>query len=127
MKVLKTILKILGWILGVLVLVLAVALVVFTIVEYRPADVETVIPEHQTEAMLETGKPLTIVSWNCGYGALDDNAEFFMDGGTSVYTADEPRVLRNLEGIREKLLALSPDFMILQEVDINSSRSYGID
>ena len=127
MKILKTILKILGWILGVLVLVVAVALVVFTIAEYRPADVETVIPEQQAEAVLETGKPLTIVSWNCGYGALGDNAEFFMDGGTSVYTADKERVTSNLDGIREKLQALSPDFIILQEVDINSSRSYGID
>ena len=62
MKILKTILKILGWILGVLVLVVAVALVVFTIAEYRPANVETVIPEQQAEAVLETGKPLTIVS-----------------------------------------------------------------
>ena len=127
MKILKTILKILGWILGVLVLVVAVALVVFTIAEYRPADVETVIPEQQAEAVLETGKPLTIVSWNCGYGALGDNAEFFMDGGTSVYTADKERVTSNLDGIREKLQALSPDFIILQEVDINSSRSYSID
>ena len=127
MKILKTILKILGWILGVLVLVVAVALVVCTIAEYRPADVETVIPEQQAEAVLETGKPLTIVSWNCGYGALGDNAEFFMDGGTSVYTADKERVTSNLDGIREKLQALSPDFIILQEVDINSSRSYGID
>ena len=127
MKILKTILKILGWILGVLVLVVAVALVVFTIAEYRPADVETVIPEQQAEAVLETGKPLTIVSWNCGYGALGDNAEFFMDGGTSVYTADKERVTSNLNGIREKLQALSTDFIILQEVDINTSRSYGID
>ena len=127
MKILKTILKILGWILGVLVLVVAVALVVFTIAEYRPADVETVIPEQQAEAVLETGKPLTIVSWNCGYGALGDNAEFFMDGGTSVYTADRDRVMSNLDGIKEKLQALSPDLIILQEVDINSARSYGID
>lgn len=127
MKVLKTILKILGWILGVVVLVVAVALIVFTIAEYRPADVETAIPEQQAEAVLETGKPLTVVSWNCGYGALGDNAEFFMDGGTSVYTADKERVMTNLNGIKEKLQALSPDFVILQEVDINSSRSYGID
>ena len=77
--------------------------------------------------MLETGRPLTIVSWNCGYGALGDNADFFMDGGSSVYTADRSRVENNLAGIRDALKALNPDLLILQEVDIRSSRSYGLD
>lgn len=127
MKILKKILKILGCVLAGLLLIVAIAVVVFTIAEYRPAETETVIPQQQAEAVLETGKPLTIVSWNCGYGALGDNAEFFMDGGTSVYTADRDRVMSNLDGIKEKLQALSPDLIILQEVDINSARSYGID
>ena len=110
-----------------LVLLVAAALGVFTIAEYRPGDLETVIAEHETEAVLETGTPLTLVSWNCGYGALGDNADFFMDGGASVYTADRDRVDRNLAGIRDALNALAPDLLVLQEVDINSSRSYGTD
>ena len=73
------------------------------------------------------GTSLKIVSWNCGYGALGDNADFFMDGGSSVYTADRERVSSNLNGIRRKLASLNPDLLILQEVDINSSRSYGMD
>ncbi len=127
MKVFKRILKILGCVLLALILLVAAALGVFTIAEYRPADMEAVIEDHETEAVLETGKSLTIVSWNCGYGALGDNADFFMDGGSSVYTADRERVSSNLAGIRDKLSALSPDLILLQEVDINSSRSYGID
>ena len=127
MKIIGKILKILGILLLVLVLLVAVALGVFTIAEYRPADTETVIADHETEPVLETGKPLTVVSWNCGYGALGDNADFFMDGGSSVYTADRDRVASNLEGIRDKLSALSPDLIILQEVDINPSRSFGTD
>ena len=127
MKIIGKALKILGCLLLALVLIIAVALGVFTVAEYRPADTETVIADHETEAVLETGKALTIVSWNCGYGALGDNADFFMDGGSSVYTADRDRVSSNLTGISEKLSALSPDIIILQEVDINSSRSYGTD
>ena len=127
MKAVKKILKILGCVLGVIVLLVAVALVVLTVAEYRPASTETVIAEQAAEPVLETGKPLTLVSWNIGYGALGDNADFFMDGGSSVYTADQDRVLSNLNGIAEKLRALSPDLIILQEVDINSSRSYGLD
>ncbi len=127
MKTVAKILKVIAFVLLALVLVVAVALGVFTVAEYRPADTETVIASRETEAVLEPGKLMTIVSWNCGYGALGDNADFFMDGGSSVYTADRERVSSNLEGIREKLSALSPDLIILQEVDINSSRSYSTD
>ena len=103
MKVIGKTLKLLLCIVLVLVLLLGLALGVFTAAEYRPAETEALIPAHETDAVLETGSPLSIVSWNCGYGALGDNADFFMDGGTSVYTADR------------------------QRVDINSSRSYGLD
>ena len=127
MKIIGKILKILGCVLLALVLLVAVALGVFTAFEYRPADTETVIADHEVEAAIEPGKPVTVVSWNCGYGALGDNADFFMDGGSSVYTADRERVSSNLSGIAEKLSALSPDIIVLQEVDINSSRSYGTD
>ena len=127
MKIITKILKILGACLLALFLVIAVALGVFTIAEYRPADTETIVADRPAEAVLETGRTMTVISWNCGYGALGDNADFFMDGGTSVYTADKDRVISNLQGIRDKLAALSPDLMILQEVDINSSRSHGID
>ena len=128
MKAVRKILKFLFRLLLALVLIVAVALAVFTFTEYRPADVETVTAERPAaEAVLETGKPLTAVIWNCGYGALGDNADFFMDGGTSVYTADRDRVARNLAFIRDSLKALNADLVMLQEVDVNSSRSYGTD
>ena len=123
----KKLLKVLFGIIVALVLAVAVALGVFTIAEYRPAETETVTADHETEAVLETGKALTLVTWNCGYGALGDNADFFMDGGSSVYTAEKDRVQQNLAGIRDTLKGMDPDLVILQEVDINSSRSYGTD
>ena len=127
MKIIGKLLKALLCIVLVLVLLLVLAVGVFTVAEYRPADTETIIAQQDPEAVLEAGKPLTIVSWNCGYGALGDNADFFMDGGSSVYTADQSRVESNLAGIRDAIQSLNPDFLILQEVDINSARSYGLD
>ncbi|MBR5961540.1 MAG: endonuclease [Clostridia bacterium] len=127
MRLIGKILKVLLCIILALVLLLVLAVGVFTIAEYRPADTETIIEQQEAAAVLETGKPLTIVSWNCGYGALGDNADFFMDGGSSVYTADKARVESNLAGIRDTLKALNPDLLILQEVDIGSARSYGLD
>lgn len=127
MKTIRKILKVLGAVILILVLLVIVALGVFSVAEYRPADSESLIADHAVDAVLETGTPLTIVTWNCGYGALGDNADFFMDGGSSVYTADRERLDSNLAGIRDTLKSLNPDLLILQEVDINSSRSFGID
>ncbi len=119
--------KIIGITLLCIVLLLAVGIGILTIAEYRPAGVESVIDAHEVAATLKVGDSISIVSWNCGYGALGDNADFFMDGGSSVYTADQERVEQNLQGISEALKGLNPDILLLQEVDINSSRSYGLD
>lgn len=123
----KKLLKVIAVIILALILIIAAMLGVLSAAEYRPADVETVAADPGAEALLETGTELTLVSWNCGYGALGDNADFFMDGGKSVYTADRARVEQNLDGIREALKSLDPDLAVLQEVDVNSSRSYGQD
>ena len=123
----KKLLKVIAVIVLALILIIAAVLGVLSAAEYRPADVETVAADSGAEALLETGTELTLVSWNCGYGALGDNADFFMDGGKSVYTADRARVEQNLDGIREALKSLDPDLAVLQEVDVNSSRSYGQD
>ena len=123
----KKILKFLGIFLLCIVLLAGISLGVLTIAEYRPADVESVLDSHETAVSLQSGASVSIVSWNCGYGALGDNADFFMDGGKSVYTADQERLNQNLEGISETLRDLNPDIILLQEVDINSSRSHGAD
>ena len=119
----KKALKIIGRILLALVIVIALALGVLTAAEYRPAAVETVTADHPAEAVLKTEEPLTLITWNIGYGALGDNADFFMDGGTGVYTADRERVQQNLAGIREILAGTDADIILLQEVDIGSDRS----
>ena len=127
MKAVKKTLKIFAVIILSLVLLVAIAIGIFSIAEYRPAQIEVISVAESPEVIFSAGMPLKIVSWNCGYGALGDNADFFMDGGSSVYTADRERGTANLNGIRDKLITLNPDLLILQEVDINSSRSYGTD
>ena len=123
----RRLIKGLGIILLVLVLLTAAGLTFLTIMEYRPKETESVIGDHPVEAVLQPGEPLTLVTWNCGYGALGDNADFFMDGGSSVYTADRTRLESNLTGIRNALADLNPDLLLLQEVDISSSRSDHLD
>ncbi len=113
-----------------IVLVLAVIIAGFfawlTIGEYRPQSEESLEISGEAEKAIIPGSTLRAVTWNCGYGALGSNADFFMDGGTSVFPSEKERVQENLEGIAETLNSLDADFMILQEVDRNSARSYSI-
>lgn len=111
-----------------IILVLVLGLVLFlTITEYKPAE-EEVLEVQQSEAeTIDISKPLTIMTWNTGYGALGENADFFMDGGAHVSTADKDEVLGNLEGIADVVNSVNPDIVLLQEVDKKSKRSHYVD
>lgn len=98
-----------------------------TVDEYKPKDIETLEIKGEATSRIKTMESVTLLSWNLGYGALGDNADFFMDGGKMVYTADEDRVLRNLDGDIEEFNKISPDIICTQETDRNSDRSYFID
>ena len=112
---------------GVIVVCFALLLAFLTVSEYRPAAQETLdIKSGDTKTVLKEGSSLSVMTWNVGYGALGDNADFFMDGGKSVQTADTARVNQNLTGIADEIKSVSPDIVFLQEVDINSSRSHAI-
>lgn len=106
------------------ILLLAGGLIGFlSIAEYRPADRETVPVEGTAERTLKDGDSLTVLSWNIGYAALGETADFFMDGGTMVRAESRELVEQNLAGIEAELSALKPDVLFLQEVDRDSSRS----
>ena len=113
----------------VLIVVLAAAgLVAFlSVTEFKPAERVAAEVEGKAQKTLAEGGSFRIVTWNVGYGALGDNADFFMDGGTHVYTADANRVKLNVAGILEDLAGLEPDIIFLQEVDRDSARSRHID
>jgi len=129
MKVLKTILKVILAIV-ILLLVFAAAVITWlTIVEYRPEATETVeVQSLSGEAeVLSAGDSVKLVSWNIGFGALGDNADFFMDGGKMVFPSDEARVKENLDAFAREIKLQDPDIVMLQEIDIDSDRSYNID
>ena len=85
------------------------------------------IPLRVRGKKLSKGDSLTVVTWNMGYGALGDNADFFMDGGTSVMTAVPERVDVNIAGFMGFLAGMNPDITFIQEIDRNSKRSYNQD
>ena len=119
---------------AVLFLLLAVAgvLLFATATEYRPAEREAVAVEKNGEEMpdraaLQSGDTIRVLTWNTGYGALGDNADFFMDGGKMVYTADKTRAEQNLADIAAGIREQEADIVLLQEVDRDSARSFHMD
>ncbi|MBQ9416293.1 MAG: endonuclease/exonuclease/phosphatase family protein [Clostridia bacterium] len=111
-----------------LVILLAVVLLIpfLFITEYRPKESETVEVKGEPALHAQTGKPMTLMTWNLGYGALGDNADFFMDGGKMVMSASKERVQENLEDIFSHIRENDPDLLFVQEIDIKSTRSHHI-
>ncbi len=111
-----------------MVLLLAVTLLGYlTVDEYDPDEIESIELSPVIGNKLKEGEVVKLLCWNIGYGALGDNADFFMDGGKMVYTADEERVSYNLSGIMNTIDDMNPDILMVQEIDRNSSRSYFLD
>lgn len=112
----------------IIILVLGV-LIMLTATEYRPKNKEKLNVHNQEKESIKSitkGDSIKILTWNIGYGALGDNADFFMDGGNHVTTATSKRVKQNIHAITNQLDKQDPDIVFLQEVDQNSKRSHHI-
>ena len=127
----KKLLKIL--LILVLVLLIAVGALLgwLTATEYKPEDVEllNLNPVDPAAPTLESGRSISVLSWNIGYGGLGQYSDFFMDGGKDSRSADKMQVSAYLAGIFDTLYNSgdTPDLILLQEVDLDSSRTFGID
>ena len=114
----------------VLVLVLAIGLVSWlSITEYTPAEREVIPAQigNQNLSDIDLGQELTVYSWNIGYAGLGQDADFFMDGGQMVDPPSQQSVENNMAAILAFISAQDADAWLLQEVDVDSSRTEGMD
>ncbi len=72
----------------------------------------------------ETGREYTLVSYNIGFGAYEADFGFFMDGGEESWAWSRERLDANLGKIGDLLHRQDADFCLIQEVDIDATRSY---
>lgn len=125
MKKTKKILKSTGILLLILVVLLIAAIIWLTVREYRPNAKEPL----ETSSGVRTLSPedvFSIITFNTGYGGLDKTEDFFMDGGSGVQPDSKSQVENNLTGISNILRTHSADAYFLQEVDLDSKRSFHI-
>lgn len=122
-------------IIGKILLLLAGAVLLFagglpaylTLTEYKPRTEEVLPCEAGAKEELVPNASFTALSFNIGYGGLGAESDFFMDGGKDVRPGSAGVVEKNLAGIESILTKENADFYLLQEVDLSSRRSYGID
>ena len=69
----------------------------------------------------------TVVTQNLGFGAYTADFTFFMDGGTQSRAASRESVIDCINQGADKVKESDPDFILFQEVDLDSTRSYHVD
>ena len=121
-----------GWKI-VLCILLALVLVVggyvaYVLIDYhRIGDQELAVQNGAAETSIAAGETYKIVSYNIGFGAYESDYGFFMDGGTESRAWSEERLTANLDRIARTLTDQNAEFYLVQEVDIDSTRSYHVD
>ena len=118
--------KMLLYILLALILLIG-AYVAYVFIDYhRIGDQELAAQGEGGATALDTAASYSILSYNIGFGAYEDDYGFFMDGGTESWAWSEERLTENLNHIADFLKGQA-DFCVVQEVDIDSTRSYHVD
>ncbi|MBQ6395058.1 MAG: endonuclease [Atopobiaceae bacterium] len=140
--ILKGILKVLLGALIAFALVIGGYAAYMEITYYRIPDYEPIeaIVEPTEAISLSTGVEYSAISYNIGFGAYSPDYTFFMDTGimedgtrsqgTSGTAVSLDAVITNTEGAIDVTATVhdgsAPDFILLQEVDTDSDRSYHV-
>lgn len=94
--------------------------------DYRPDKAVVLKVENNSSNLVKRNEPLKIVTFNIGYGGLDKNQDFFMDGGTGSRSSSKEKTIENIEGVEKFLKSEEPDFILFQEIDKKSTRSFKV-
>lgn len=135
-KTLKITTKIiLGLILSI-ILIVGVYVGYLNMQYYRIDDYTEVTAENQSEEILKANSEHSVITYNIGFGAYDQEFSFFMDSGemadgtsvtgASAKASSKEAVIENTNGSINTVDKYDADFYLFQEVDVDSTRSYGI-
>ncbi len=118
-------------ILGIIIAIVLIVAIYFAYVfisYYRIEDnKELEITSGAVADKVPTGTQLRVVSANVGFGAYSDDYSFFMDGGTESWAFSKEDTIANIKGSVDSIAKQHPDFILMQEIDTDSTRSYHVD
>jgi endonuclease/exonuclease/phosphatase family metal-dependent hydrolase len=124
--VVKVFFKVLVWVIAVLAASFLAFCIWLTLVEYRPGQEESIPLERAGRRVPAPGGTVRVLIWNIGYASLDASQDFIMDGGAMTRPATDANVNGNIRGIRDFIFREDWDAVLLQEVDVDSRRSYRV-
>lgn len=118
--------------LGVLAFVLLVVLVyvAYVLIDYHRLEDNLVLSVENPlldSRPVPVGEEQGILSWNIGFGAYEDDYDFFMDGGRQSWAKSKEALKTNLSKIGASLKAFNAPFNLIQEVDFDATRTYHVD
>ena len=121
-------LRILFIALAVIAAIAVCYLLYLLITYYRIDDRQELVPQGKASAeKVYVDTPYRIVTQNAGFGAFTPDFTFFMDGGKSSCAASKESVLSCINAAADTIQSLDPDFVLMQEVDKDSTRSHHVD
>lgn len=100
--------------------------------DWQPEGTSSLSPTGTAEKTTVTDSLVSFVTWNVGYGGLGAESDFFFDdqgmwySGSSMVRSPRQAVEKNIAGAVDFLKNTKADFFLLQEVDVDSKRSYHI-
>lgn len=101
--------------------------------DWEPEQTVKLEPHQFLPITILSDSVFRFVTWNVGFGGLGAESDFFYDdqgmwySGSSMVRSPRPLVEKNLRGALDFFQQKTADFYLLQEVDVASDRSYGID
>lgn len=127
----KKVIKITGIILLALVIVLAAYIIYLYASYHRISDkqelqVEEISQNTEAGNELTTDKQYSALTYNIGFGAYTPDFSFFMDGGKSSWAKSKDSVKETIKGAGELVASKDPDFALIQEIDLDATRSYHV-
>lgn len=109
------------------VLLVVLGYVCYLLIDYdRLEDNLPLSVKEGTSATARCNEEYSILTYNVGFCAYLPDFGFFMDGGKESRAKSKESVTATLKGINELIDGLSPDFIMLEEVDERATRSYKI-
>ena len=124
-KIVVTLLSVIAaFLLVVIVYVLYVFGTYHRIKDKQPIEINSL---NATEgSKVKTGVEYTAGTYNVGFGAYTPDYSFFMDGGKYSRCFSKQSGIDAINGAADYAKSENPDFMIFEEVDRDSTRSYHV-
>jgi endonuclease/exonuclease/phosphatase family metal-dependent hydrolase len=126
-KALKIVLWSATGLIGLMITTVAVFLIYLGLNDYKPPFIEPIAMSNTTLPDTITTRKLEMYTWNIGYCGLGRKMDFFYENG-QMTRPEKEYYEQCRDGVFYQLTTLNKlDFILLQEVDQHSERSYNDD